>query len=208
MFVTLEGGEGVGKTTLMGGLARRADAAGITLCSTREPGGSEGALAIRALLTQGATDRWSPLSETLLLLAAREDHVRRTIAPALARGDLVVCDRFSDSTRAYQVHARGLPAATLATLETVLAAPRPDLTLLLDLDPLVGVERSVGGAKGEDRYERMGLGFHERVRAAFLSFAAAEPDRFIVLDARAAPEALADQAWAVIVQRWQDLARG
>jgi dTMP kinase len=182
-FLTLEGGEGAGKTTLGARLAHQLRADGLEVVQTREPGGTAGALAVRALLVRGDGDRWSALSETLLIAAARRDHVERVIAPALERGAVVICDRFRDSTLAYQVAGRGLPGATEAAIAAIIDAPEPALTLLLDIAPEMGLARSAGAEKGESRYEAMALAFHAQVRAAFLAIADASPQRVAVLDA-------------------------
>jgi dTMP kinase len=181
-FITLEGGEGVGKSTLARGLqAALSTRAEIVL--TREPGGAPGADAIRALLVQGDANRWSALEEALLLAAARLNHLTQTIQPALARGAWVISDRYYDSTRAYQVAAGGLNAATLDALNAMIQATAPDLTLVLDLDASAGVSRSRGASVGEDRFEKKGADFHARVRAEFLAIAQREPQRCAVLDA-------------------------
>ena len=182
-FITLEGGEGVGKSTLVKGLALAIEAAGQKVVTTREPGGTAGADQIRALLVTGDNARWSALTETLLLTAARNDHLERVIRPALARGDWVLCDRYIDSTLAYQAAAGGLPAAFVTTLGDLISAPAPDLTLLLDLDPAVGLVRAGSTAAGEARYEARDVAFHQRVRAAFLEVAAGAPTRCVVIDA-------------------------
>lgn len=189
-FITLEGGEGVGKSTLAAGLQASLEAAGVDVVCTREPGGSPGADEIRKLIVTGAKERWSGLTETLLLIAARNDHLERTVRPALARGAWVICDRFTDSTYAYQVASRGLPAETFATLHRLIDAPVPDLTLVLDLPPSVGLARAHSRAMGEVRYESFDEAFHTRVRDAFLDIAARAPDRCAVLDASADPESL------------------
>src|SRR5215813_4757582 len=138
-FITLEGGEGAGKSTLAHGLAEALRARGRDVVVTREPGGAPGADAIRALLVSGAANRWSAAEEALLFAAARLNHLTHTILPALARGDWVVCDRYYDSTRAYQVAAGGLAPSALATLNLLIEAPAPDLTLVLDIDPDLGL---------------------------------------------------------------------
>jgi dTMP kinase len=181
-FITLEGGEGVGKSTLARGL-QSALSARAEIVLTREPGGAPGADAIRALLVQGESNRWSPMEEALLLAAARLNHLTQTILPALARGAWVICDRYYDSTRAYQVAAGGLDASTLDALNTMIQAPAPDLTLVLDLDPTTGVGRSRGASLGEDRFEKKGADFHARVRAEFLAIAQREPQRCAIIDA-------------------------
>ncbi len=150
---------------------------------TREPGGTEGAEAIRGLLLDGPAERWSPLSELYLVLAARSDHVLRLIRPALAAGRWVLCDRFADSTRVYQGMAAGLGLELVDRLmEPSLLDIRPDLTILLDLDPALGLRRRTTQGDGS-RFEAKGLVFHQRIRDGFLALAAAEPERFFVVDA-------------------------
>ena len=185
-FITMEGGEGSGKSTqcrLLGdALARN----GRKVVRTREPGGSPGAEEIRRLLVDGDVDRWDAMSETLLLLAARRNHVGHVIRPALQRGDWVVCDRFSDSTVAYQGYGHGLDRAMLQDLSArVLDEFAPDATLILDIPVDVGLARAASRDGGEDRYERMDRAFHERLRQGFLEIARHEPDRCIVIDASA-----------------------
>src|SRR5262245_25763391 len=137
-FITLEGGEGAGKSTLSRGLAEALAAQGREVVTTREPGGAPGADAIRALLVSGEANRWSAMEEALLFAAARLNHLNQTIRPALARGAWVVCDRYYDSTRAYQVAAGGLAPAALDALNALIEAPAPDLTFVLDIDPAAG----------------------------------------------------------------------
>jgi dTMP kinase len=185
-FITMEGGEGSGKSTqcrLLGdALARN----GRKVVRTREPGGSPGAEEIRRLLVDGDVDRWDAMSETLLLLAARRNHVGHVIRPALQRGDWVVCDRFSDSTMAYQGYGHGLDRAMLRDLSArILDEFAPDATLILDIPVDVGLARAASRDGGEDRYERMDRAFHERLRQGFLEIARHEPDRCIVIDASA-----------------------
>ncbi len=197
-FITIEGGEGAGKSTLARGLGRALRERGLEVVVTREPGGAPGADAIRALLVQGDPGRWSVLEEALLFAAARHNHLRETIRPALARGAWVVCDRYFDSTRAYQVAAGGLDGDKLAALNTIIAAERPNLTLVLDFDVDEGLARSRGGDTGEDRFEKKGADFHARVRAEFREIAAREPQRCKVLDAAQAPDAVLVQALACL----------
>lgn len=183
-FITFEGGEGAGKSTQLRRLGEYLTAQGREVVATREPGGSEGAEAIRTLLVSGAADRWSPMSETLLLYAARSDHLQRTIRPALARGAVVICDRFADSTRAYQGAAGGVAPAFIRDLEReVVGETRPDLTLIFDLPAEAGLERAAGRGAAEARFESKGLDFHRRLRDGFLAIAAAEPQRCRVIDA-------------------------
>ena len=192
VFITFEGGEGAGKSTQVRRLAERLEAAGRAVVTTREPGGSEGAEAVRRLLVEGAADRWSPMSETLLLYAARADHLQRTIRPALRRGAVVISDRFADSTRAYQGAAGGVAPEFIDRLEReVLGETRPDLTLILDLPAERGLERAAGRGGAEVRFESKGLKFHQRLREGFLAVAAAEPDRCRVIDAGQPLEAVA-----------------
>ncbi|MCX8134287.1 MAG: dTMP kinase [Roseococcus sp.] len=189
-FLTLEGGEGAGKSTQARRLAAALAAHGLAVLRTREPGGSPGAEALRGLIFSRP---WDALAEMALHFAARREHWARTIAPALEAGIWVVCDRFYDSTLAYQVGGQGAPRAAWEGLrEALLPGVAPDLTLLLDMPAEQGLARA--GARGEaNRYEALGPAFHARVRAAFLAEAAADPARFAVLDA-SAPEAAVTEA--------------
>lgn len=198
-FITLEGGEGAGKSTLARGLADALRGREVVL--TREPGGAPGADAIRALLVSGDAGRWSATEEALLFAAARLNHLTHTIRPALARGAWVICDRYYDSTRAYQVAAGGLAPETLDTLNTLIAAPAPDFTLILDLAPDAGLGRSRGAQLGEDRFEKKDAAFHARVRAEFAAIAAREPKRCVIIDAAQPKEAVLAQAMAAIEAR-------
>ena len=205
-FITFEGGEGAGKSTQARRLAERLRGAGREVVATREPGGSPGAEAIRGLVLTGAVDRWSPVTETLLMYGARRDHIERTIAPALARGAWVVCDRYADSTRAYQGVGGGVEPELIAALEAhVLDAARPDLTLVFDLPVEVGLARAEAHAQAaghaETRFESKGAAFHERLRQAFLQIAAAEPGRCALVDAAAAVDAVEARVWEAVVAR-------
>ena len=192
VFITFEGGEGAGKSTQLRRLADRLAASGREVVATREPGGSEGAEAVRALLVEGSADRWSPMAETLLLYAARADHLERLIRPALARGAVVISDRFADSTRAYQGAAGGVAPGFIDTVEReVLGETRPDLTLIPDLPAERGLERAAGRGGAEARFESKGLAFHQRLREGFLAVAAAEPGRCVVIDADRSVEQVA-----------------
>jgi len=158
--------------------------AGIAATRTREPGGSEGAEAIRRLLLEGADERWDAVAEALLLYAARRDHVARLIRPALDRGRWVVCDRFADSTLAYQGYGRGLPLADLSALHGfALGDFAPDLTLILDLPVAEGLARAARRSRLGDRFERLDLAFHERLRQGFRDIAADNPGRCVIIDA-------------------------
>lgn len=201
-FISFEGGEGTGKSTQVRRLADRLGARGLEVVATREPGGSSGAEALRTLLVEGAADRWSSISETLILYAARADHLERTIRPALDRGAWVVSDRFSDSTRAYQGAAGGVSAAFIASLEAeVVGETWPDLTLILDLPVDVGLARASRRGGLEHRFESKGADFHQRLRAGFLDLAGRDPSRCVIIDANGAEEALADAIWKQVTTR-------
>ena len=193
VFVTFEGGEGAGKSTQVERLARTLRArTGRQVVTTREPGGTRRAEEIREALLAGIAKPYGPFAEALLFSAARIDHLDGLIRPALAQGAVVLCDRFSDSTRAYQGAAGGLDTATVAALERIVVGEtRPDLTLILDLPPETGLARAKARATtgGEaDRFEAEALDFHARLRAAFLAIAQAEPRRCAVIDAAADPD--------------------
>jgi dTMP kinase len=193
-FITFEGGEGAGKSTLGAALAERARAHGMPVVICREPGGTPLGERLREALF-GLESAPSALAELLTFAAARAELVATVIHPALAAGALVLCDRFADSTLAYQGYGRGLDLDTIRLVNT--AATRglvPNLTLLLDLDPAAG--RARGAAGGSDYLEREALAFHERVRAGFLALAAAEPTRWLVLDAARPATAVSEAAWA------------
>lgn len=200
-FISFEGGEGAGKSTQIRRLADRLATAGHDVIVTREPGGSPGAEAIRDLLVNGAADRWSPVTESLLMYAARRDHLERVIRPALARGAIVLCDRFADSTRAYQGAGGDAPASLIAALEThVLGGTVPVLTLILDLPAEVGLQRAEARG-GAARFESKGLAFHERLRAGYLEIARQEPERCVVIDANAPLDAVTAAISDVVAQR-------
>lgn len=200
-FITLEGGEGTGKSTLARGLGEALRAQGRDVVLTREPGGAPGADAIRALLVQGEANRWSVLEETLLFAAARLNHLNHTVRPSLARGAWVICDRYVDSSRAYQVGGGGLDGSVLDQLNALIVADAPDLTFVLDLAPEVGLARSRGAEAGEDRFEKKGAEFHHRVRAEFLAIAAREPERCVVIDSSARAEEVLGRAVAAVEAR-------
>jgi dTMP kinase len=201
-FITFEGGEGAGKSTQLKRLAARLAIGGQAVVATREPGGSPGAEDIRALVLRGDAERWSPVTETLLMYAARRDHVERVIRPALARSAWVVCDRFADSTRAYQGAAGGTDPALIAALETyILEDTRPDLTLIFDLPVAVGLGRAHERAGAEMRFESKGQAFHERLRQGFLAIARAEPERCAVIDATGSLNEVEARVWAAVEDR-------
>jgi dTMP kinase len=201
-FITLEGGEGAGKSTQARRLGERLDARGLKAVVTREPGGSPGAEAIRELLVTGEAERWSAITETLLAYAARRDHIERTIAPALAAGDWVVSDRFADSTRAYQGAGGGASGSLIQALERyVLGETRPDLTLILDVPVEAGLARIATRNHAETRFEAKGEAFHQRLRESFLAIARVERDRCVVIDAMQAIGAVEAAIWAAVEQR-------
>jgi dTMP kinase len=200
-FITLEGGEGAGKSTQLKRLGERLRAAGLEVVATREPGGSPGAEAIRELVLNGAADRWSAITETLLMYAARRDHIERVIEPALSRGSWVICDRFADSTRAYQGAGGGTEPALIAALEgKVLGETRPDLTLIFDIPPETGLQRAEARG-GEMRFESKGLAFHQRLRESFLAIARAEPGRCALIDATGGMDAVEAAVWITVQDR-------
>jgi dTMP kinase len=201
-LVTFEGGEGAGKSTQIERLAATLRGAGLDPLVTREPGGTPGAEQIRELLVEGPPERWLPLSEALLLLAARYDHVVRRIAPALADGRWVLCDRFMDSTRVYQGLAGAVGEAVIDRLHaTVLGDLRPDLTVILDVPVATGLGRRQEAAGGQ-RYERMSNAFHEQVRAGFLALARAQPERCVVVDATRPVDTVADDIRDLVARRF------
>ena len=185
LFITFEGGEGGGKSTQIKLLADHLTSLGRKVVLTREPGGTAMAESIRGLLVNGEPGSLSSIAEALLNSAARDSHLLEVIRPALARGDVVLCDRFMDSTRVYQGIAGECPMALVDELQTqVVGETIPDLTFVFDLDPAVGLQRAKRrGEGGEDRYERKGMAFHERVRDGFLVVARDEPTRCVVIDA-------------------------
>lgn len=206
-FISFEGGEGSGKSTQIAALRDALTANGLTVTLTREPGGAPGAEEIRNLLVTGEPDRWDPLSEALLHFAARQDHLTKTIEPALARGEWVLTDRFVDSTVAYQAHGRGLPLDVVEQLrDLVVGDQMPELTLILDAPAEVGLARAAGrddpGTVAEDRYERMELSFHERLRQGFLAIAESAPERCVVIDATANEEAVKAAILAIVSERF------
>ena len=200
-FISIEGGEGAGKSTQVGLLVTALDRAGIPVRATREPGGSPGAEAIRRLLLEGEGERWDAISETLLLVAARRDHVARVIAPALAQGVWVVSDRFADSTIAYQGYGRGVALEDLATLHRIaLGDLLPDLTVVLDLSVEIGLARAAARATA-DRFERLDRGFHEKLRQGFRQIAADNPTRCVLVDAAGDPQSVHQAVLDTVEQR-------
>ena len=212
-FITFEGGEGAGKSTQAAILAQRLRRAGVNVLQTREPGGTPRAEAIREILLSGKAKKFGPLGEAVLFYAARESHLELAIRPALERGTWVICDRFSDSTRAYQGAAGGLPLYAIETIDrAVVGSTQPDLTIVFDLPPELGLkraaERKVQSASGEagenvpDRFETMNMAFHRSLREEFLAIAKAEPKRCVVVDASETPLRVEDKIWVIVRERF------
>ena len=201
-FITLEGGEGAGKSTQIARLKSWLESRGRSVVATREPGGSPGAEMVRKLLVEGPADRWDGTTEALLHFAARRDHLRSVVWPALKRGAWVVSDRFADSTRAYQGYGHGLDLALLDKLYAVAVGDfRPDLTLILDLPVDTGLTRAAARRGTETRYENLPREFHDRVRAGFLEIAKHEPKRCAVIDASKDIDAIAGAITSVVAER-------
>ena len=204
-FITLEGGEGAGKSVQAKRLEERLTALGLAVVRTREPGGSPGAEALREAILTGFAADFGPAAQALLFAAARADHLDKTILPALGRGAWVVSDRFADSTRAYQGAAGNLPPDFIAGLERLtVGEAKPDLTLILDLAPEIGLDRAAKRNEGRgsaDRFERESLAFHQTLRRAFLDIAAAEPWRCVVVDGARSEAEVAAAIWSAVEAR-------
>ena len=202
-FISLEGGEGTGKSTQIRRLAARLQDKGLKVLATREPGGSPGAEQIRKLMVEGEPGRWDAITETLLAYAARADHVRCTIGPALLEGRWVISDRFSDSTFAYQGAGRGLDRETIRRIDSaVLDDFSPDLTLILDLDTKLGLARALSRGGAENRFEKFDAEFHDRLRQSFLDIARRFPERCRVIDAAGTEDEVAEAIWAAVNRRF------
>jgi dTMP kinase len=203
-FVTFEGGEGTGKSTQAATLARRLESLRIGVRVTREPGGSPGAEIMRHVILSGAAKPLGPEAEAMLFAAARDDHIRCTILPALQAGNWVICDRFVDSTRVYQGAMGAVDPRFIKALERVSVGDlRPDLTLVLDVPAEVGLRRAAGRRRGgdPDRFEAEQTDFHEKLRDAYLLLAAAEPERCVIIDAAAPKKKVAEQVWQAVTTR-------
>lgn len=212
MFITFEGGEGSGKTTLINRIGDKLTSNNHRVITTREPGGTEQGEKVRKLIVQGEYNTWSPMEEVLLIFAARHAHVEQVIRPALAKGKIVLCDRFTDSTRAYQGYGHGLDPAVIEQMnDLVLGGFTPDLTFVLDVEPRKGIERSkqrltaekFGSLPLEDRFEKLDLAFHERLRAGFLDIAAKNKNRCIVIPDGLSMDEVATQVYDAVVKRIQ-----
>ena len=204
-FITFEGGEGTGKSTQARLLSDFLKENGHSCVLTREPGGSAGAEEIRNLVVRGDVAKWDAMTEALLMFAARRDHLVKTVWPAMKEGKTVICDRFADSTMAYQGFGyadKGLGQATVENLyRTVVGDFKPDLTIILDMPVEAGVERAVRRDANVNRYEKMGLDFHRNLRNAFLEIEKKEPDRCVVIDANRTIEEISEDIKAVVRAR-------
>ena len=198
MFISFEGIDGSGKSTQARLLAEALRSEGREIVLTREPGGSDGAEAIRRLLVEGGTDRWSAETEILLFNAARRDHLERTIMPALKAGKTVITDRFADSTRVYQGATRGDLTDTVEALHQLMIGIEPDRTFVIDIEPSVGLGRGVARGGSEDRFESMGLGFQETLRAGFAALSRAHPARVRLVDGSGTAEEVASRVRAAL----------
>ena len=203
-FITVEGGDGVGKTTQIGGLSKVLRCYGLNVFSTREPGGSPGAEEIRSLLVTGALDRWDAETELLLLNAARRDHIIRTIRPKLAAGSWVLCDRFTDSSMAYQGAGRGVDLQKIRDLnQFVTEGLTPDLTLILDIDPMLAVARVSGRQDPKiSRFEAMEHDIHKRVREYFRALTQHESQRCVLINAAQPVEAVLEMCLQAVRDRF------
>ena len=211
MFITFEGADGCGKSTQSRRLYQTLIALGQKAILTREPGGSPGAEEIRALILGGSTDRWSAETELLLFNAARRDHLEKTVWPAVGRGEIVICDRFADSTRAYQGVARADLTDKVEALHRLMIGCEPDLTFILDMDPGASLARGtarLAAAAGPDesRFERMGIEFQARIARAFRQIASDHPDRCHLIEADGPIDEIADRVWRVLRARLPALA--
>lgn len=206
-FITIEGGEGAGKSTHAARLAQSLEARGLATLVTREPGGTPEAERIRALLLDPGEVAWEPATEVLLHFAGRVENVAKTVEPALAEGRIVICDRFADSTLAYQGYGSGVPPATIRAIwNAALGGFRPDLTLILDIDPEAGLRRAGKRLATRDRYESLPLEYHRRVREGFLAIAADAPERCAVIDATPDQDRVAAAVLAQVERRLGDTA--
>jgi dTMP kinase len=197
-FITFEGIDGSGKSTQARLLAAHLQDEGHMVTLTREPGGSPGAEEIRALVLEGDPDRWSAETEILLFTAARRDHLERTIQPALDAGATVICDRFADSTRMYQGLSRGDLRTTVDQLHQLMIGREPDLTLLIDMDPAIGLTRALSRNGREERFEDFGEALQAKMRAGFLALAAEFPARFRVIDGNRPVDDVAEDVRAIV----------
>lgn len=203
-FITFEGGEGTGKSTHAARLADRLRAFGVGVHLTREPGGSPGAEILRYVILSGVAKPLGAEAEAMLFAAARDDHLKTVIRPALEKGIWVICDRFADSTRVYQGVAGNVDSRSIRALERIVVGDtKPDLTFILDVPASVGLQRAAQrrGGSGADRFENEELTFHEKLRDGFLMLAANEPERCVLIDATVSSDDVHDQIWKVVSER-------
>lgn len=204
-FITFEGGEGTGKSTHAALLAERLKSFGVGVHLTREPGGSPGAEIMRYVILSGVAKPLGAEAEAMLFAAARDDHLKTVIRPALERGVWVICDRFADSTRVYQGVAGDVDSRSIRALERIIVGEtKPDLTFILDVPVKTGMERAAKrrGGNGADRFENEATTFHEKLRDGFLMLAASEPERCVLIDATASRDEVAEQIWRVVNERF------
>jgi len=201
MFISFEGIDGSGKSTQARLLSEQLSALGRDVILTREPGGSPGAEEIRRLVLEGESDRWSATTELLLFTAARRDHLERTILPALNDGKIVITDRFADSSRIYQGLGRAELGTLVDRLHELVIGREPDLTILVDMDPEVGLSRALGRQDGEDRFEGFGLEMQQRMREGFLKLAEANANRFCIVDGNRPIEFVQAEILAIVQER-------
>ena len=203
-FITFEGGEGSGKSTQINLLHNFLIEKGKDVVSTREPGATPSAEIIRDLLTKGDADRWSPATEALLMWAARSEHVEKLIKPSLDKGKWVLCDRFYHSTYAYQGVGHNLGIENMRIIKKIIIGEiTPNLTFILDIDPVNGIGRTKNRVSNEDRFEKMNLAFHNNLRKAFIQFAKKNPKRFIVIDAELSLEKISEIISSEVQTRFQ-----
>ena len=203
VFITFEGGEGVGKSTQLQLLEIFLIKSAIDVIITREPGGVPSAESIRELLVNGKTDKWKPLTETLLHFAARHEHISKLIQPALDAGQWVLCDRFTDSTTAYQGFAQKIDLDVISNLRKLSVGNlEPHLTIILDLPVEFGLERTKARGTGGTRYERMGIDFHQRLRDGFLKIAENNPERCVIVDANQPIEIISKSIIGLVEERF------
>jgi len=203
-FITFEGGEGTGKSTHAARLAERLKAFGLGVHLTREPGGSPGAEILRYVILSGVAKPLGAEAEAMLFAAARDDHLKTVIRPALERGVWVICDRFADSTRVYQGVAGDVDSRSIRALERIIVGDtKPDLTFILDVPAGIGMQRAAArrGADNADRFENEALTFHEMLRDGFLMLAASEPERCVLIDATVSKDDVHNQIWRIVSQR-------
>lgn len=200
-FITLEGGEGAGKSTLAQNLKKNFEKISQQVMLTREPGGTPKGEEMRKVLLGGAANKLGPMGEAVLFASARDEHLNQIIRPALSQGHIVICDRFSDSTRAYQGYVGGVERAVIERLDYVVVGDtQPDVTFIIDVPAEKGLSRVKSRAGQMDRFESEALSFHRKLRAAYFDIAHRFPERCIILDGEQSPETVLDKAWAALAQ--------